>query len=89
MIAKNEQKIADIQENKIPTDSRKLRVVKARLAKLTAAKRDIVQHKLDRVIALNDTIKSFHYRPEMRSTGAAFSAYQQAKCGDFWMHDDG
>ena len=58
MIAKNEQKIADIRENKIPNRQQKIKSCQGKIGKLTA-KRDIVQHKLNRVIALNDTIKSF------------------------------
>ena len=58
MIAKNEQKIADIRENKIPNRQQKIKACQGKIGKLTA-KRDIVQHKLNRVVALNDTIKSF------------------------------
>jgi len=58
MIAKNEQKIADIRENKIPNRQQKIKACQGKIGKLTA-KRDIVQHKLNCVIALNDTIKSF------------------------------
>ena len=58
MIAKNEQKIADIRENKIPNRQQKIKACHAKIGRLTA-KRDIVQHKLNRVVALNDTIKSF------------------------------
>ncbi len=58
MIAKNEQKIADIRDNKIPNRQQKLKACQNKIGKLTA-KRDIVQHKLNRVVALNDTIKSF------------------------------
>ena len=58
LIAKNEQKIADIRENKIPNRQQKIKTCKSKVDKLTQ-KRDMVQHKLNRVIALNDTIKSF------------------------------
>ena len=58
MIAKNEQKIAAIRDNKIPNRQQKIKACQGKIGKLTA-KRDIVQHKLNRVIALNDTIKSF------------------------------
>ncbi len=58
MIAKNEQKISDIRENKIPNRQQKIKACQGKIGQLTA-KRDIVQHKLNRVIALNDTIKSF------------------------------
>lgn len=57
-IKKNEQKIADIRENKIPNRQQKIKACQGKIGKLTA-KRDIVQHKLNRVVALNDTIKSF------------------------------
>lgn len=57
-IKKNEQKISDIRENKIPNRQQKIRACQGKIGKLTA-KRDIVQHKLNRVVALNDTIKSF------------------------------
>lgn len=57
-IKKSEQKIADIRENKIPNRQQKIKACQGKIGKLTA-KRDIVQHKLNRVIALNDTIKSF------------------------------
>lgn len=58
MIAKNEQKIVEIRENKIPNRQQKIKACHAKIGRLTA-KRDIVQHKLNRVVALNDTIKSF------------------------------
>ena len=58
MIAKNEQKIADIRENKIPNRQQKIKACHAKIGRLTA-KRDVVQHKLNRIVALNDTIKSF------------------------------
>lgn len=57
-IKKNEQKIADIRENKIPNRQQKIKACHAKIGRLTA-NRDIVQHKLNRVVALNDTIKSF------------------------------
>ena len=57
-IKKNEQKIADIRENKIPNRQQKIKACQNKIGNLTA-KRDIVQHKLNRIIALNDTIKSF------------------------------
>ena len=58
MIAKNDQKIADIRDNKITNRQQKIKACQGKIGKLTA-KRDIVQHKLNRVVALNDTIKSF------------------------------
>ncbi len=57
-IKKNVQKIADIRDNKIPNRQQKLKACQNKIGQLTA-KRDVVQHKLNRVIALNDTIKSF------------------------------
>lgn len=58
LIAKNEQKIANIRENKIPNRQQKIKACQIKVGKLTT-KRDVIQHKLNRVIALNDTIKSF------------------------------
>lgn len=57
-IKKSEQKIADIRENKIPNRQQKIKACQGKIGKLTI-KRDIVQHKLNRAVALNDTIKSF------------------------------
>lgn len=57
-IKKNEQKIADIRDNKIPNRQQKLKACQNKINNLTQ-KRDVVQHKLNRVLALNDTIKSF------------------------------
>lgn len=57
-VKKNEQKIADIRENKIPNRQQKIKACQNKIGQLTS-KRDVVQHKLNRVIALNDTIKSF------------------------------
>lgn len=72
LIKKNEQKIADIRENKIPNRHQKLKSCKNKIGKLTT-KRDEVRHKLNRVIALNDTIKSFTIsKNEQRRT--AFSS---------------
>ena len=72
MIAKNEQKIADIRENKIPNRQQKIKACQGKIGKLTA-RRDIVQHKLNRVVALNDTIKSFSIGRNAERR-AAFSA---------------
>ena len=58
LIRKNEQKIADIRENKIPNRQQKLKTCQNKIGQLTS-KRDVIQHKLNRVIALNDAIKSF------------------------------
>ena len=57
-IEKNEQKIADIRENKIPARKQKINDCEAKIEKHTA-KRDRVSHKLNRVLALNDAIRSF------------------------------
>ena len=57
-LKKSEQKIADIRENKIPNRQQKIKACQGKIGKLTI-KRDIVQHKLNRAVALNDTIKSF------------------------------
>lgn len=57
-IKKSEQKIADIRENKISNRQQKIKACQGKIGKLTI-KRDIVQHKLNRAVALNDTIKSF------------------------------
>ncbi|MDE7365239.1 MAG: hypothetical protein K2N27_10250, partial [Ruminococcus sp.] len=58
LIEKNEQKITNIRENKIPKRQDKIITHKQKLAVL-AEKRIATEHKLNRVIALNDTIKSF------------------------------
>lgn len=57
-IEKNKKKIADIRENKIPAREQKIKVCEGKIAKHTA-KREVITHKLNRVVALNDTIKSF------------------------------
>ena len=57
-IEKNEQKIADIRENKIPARKQKINTCEAKIEKHTA-KRDQISHKLNRVLALNDAIRSF------------------------------
>ena len=57
-INKNEKKIAEIREQKIPNRKEKIANCEEKIGKLTA-KRDVISHKLDRVVALNDTIKSF------------------------------
>lgn len=58
MIERNEAKIAKIREVKIPAQQEKITANKSKVAQLTA-KRDKVQHKLDRVLSLNNVIKSF------------------------------
>ncbi len=58
MIARNEQRIQAIRNDKIPNRTQKLVNCENKIEQLTA-KRDRISHKLNRVIALNDTIKSF------------------------------
>jgi len=57
-IEKNKKKIADIRENKISAREQKIKVCEDKIAKHTA-KRETITHKLNRVIALSDAIKSF------------------------------
>ncbi len=57
-IEKNKKKIADIRENKIPAREQKIKVCEGKIAKHTA-KREVIIHKLNRVVAMNDAIKSF------------------------------
>ena len=58
IIAKNEKKIQQIREEKIPKREAKIENHRDRISQLTE-KRDIICHNLNRVIALNNTIKSF------------------------------
>ena len=58
MIKLNEQRIRAIRSEKIPNRTQKLVNCENKIEQLTA-KRDRISHKLNRVIALNDTIKSF------------------------------
>jgi hypothetical protein len=58
LIAANEEKIKNIRENKIPQRQEKIKSHKEKIKSLTS-KRDGISHKLNRVVALNDTIKSF------------------------------
>lgn len=58
IIAKNEKKIQQIREEKIPKREVKIENHKDKISQLTQ-KRDIISHKLNKVIALNDTIRSF------------------------------
>jgi hypothetical protein len=58
LIAANEEKIKNIRENKIPQRQEKIKSHKEKIETLTN-KRDNVSHKLNRVVAFNDTIKSF------------------------------
>lgn len=58
MIKRNEQRIQAIRNEKIPNRTQKLVNCENKIEQLTA-KRDRIYHKLNRVIALNDTIRSF------------------------------
>ena len=58
IIEANERKIKAIREEKIPKRQHKCKVHKNRIEKLTN-KRDVISHKLDRVAALNNVIRSF------------------------------
>ena len=58
LIANNEKRIQTIREVKIPKRQEKIDQGWKKIDTLTA-KRDRIEHKLNRVIALNDTIKSF------------------------------
>ena len=58
LIEANEKKIADIRENKIPKRQEKVKLHKGKIEQLNH-KRDSVEHKLNRVLALNDVVKSF------------------------------
>lgn len=58
MIKRNEQRIQAIRSEKIPNRTQKLVNCENKIEQFTA-KRDRISHKLNRVIALNDTIKSF------------------------------
>lgn len=57
-IENNNKKIADIRDNKIPVRERKIRACESKIGRFTE-KRERISHKLNRVVALNDTIKSF------------------------------
>lgn len=58
VIENNEKRIQAIREVKIPKRERKIKKGWQKIDTLTA-KRDRISHKLNRVIALNDTIRSF------------------------------
>jgi len=58
MIRKNEERIKEIREVKIPKRQKKIDQGWKKIDTLTD-KRDRISHKLNRVIALNDTIRSF------------------------------
>lgn len=58
MIKRNEQRIQAIRNEKIPNRTQKLVNCENKIEQFTA-KRDRISHKLNRVIALNNTIKSF------------------------------
>lgn len=71
LIANNEKRIQTIREVKIPKRQEKIDQGCKKIDTLTA-KRDRIEHKLNRVIALNDTIKSFgiHFNKERRKAFA-------------------
>lgn len=71
LIANNEKRIQTIREVKIPKRQEKIDQGWKKIDTLTA-KRDRIEHKLNRVIALNDTIKSFgiHFNKERREAFA-------------------
>lgn len=71
LIANNEKRIQAIREVKIPKRQEKIDQGWKKIDTLTA-KRDRIEHKLNRVIALNDTIKSFgiHFNKECREAFA-------------------
>lgn len=58
IIANNEKRIQAIREVKIPNRQEKVNQGWKKIDTMTA-KRDRIEHKLNRVVALNDTIKSF------------------------------
>lgn len=58
IIEANERKTKAIREEKIPKRQEKCAVHKSRIEKLTK-KRNVISHKLDRVAALNNVIRSF------------------------------
>ena len=71
LIANNEKRIQAIREVKIPKRQEKIDQGWKKIDTLTV-KRDRIEHKLNRVIALNDTIKSFgiHFNKERREAFA-------------------
>ena len=71
VIALNEKRIQAIREEKIPERQQKIDQGWKKIDKFTV-KRDRIEHKLNRVIALNDTIKSFgiHFNKERREAFA-------------------
>jgi len=71
LIANNEKRIQAIREVRIPKRQEKIDQGWKKIDTLTA-KRDRIEHKLNRVIALNDTIKSFgiHFNKERREAFA-------------------
>lgn len=58
MIEANERKIADIRENKIPDRLTKIKTHQQKIEQFSN-KRNRIEHKLNRVLALNDAVKSF------------------------------
>ena len=67
----NERRISAIREQKIPKREQKVEQGWKKVDTLTA-KRDRIEHKLNRVVALNDTIKSFgiHFNKDRREAFA-------------------
>lgn len=58
LIESNEKKIENIRDNKIPRRKQKIERHKDKIVQFNN-KRDGIEHKLNRVLALNDVIKSF------------------------------
>ena len=58
IIEANERKIKEIREEKIPNRQNRISGHQDKITQLSK-KRDTISHKLNRVIALSDTIKSF------------------------------
>ena len=58
LIRKNEEKIADIRDNKIPAREQKIENCQSKIDKFKA-KRDVITHKLNRAVTLSDAVKSF------------------------------
>ena len=71
LIERNKAKITAIREEKIPKQKDKIKASKEKLSKLQI-KRDRTEHKLNRIIALNDVIKSFSlgFSPKRREVFA-------------------
>lgn len=72
MIEQNEKKISCIREKKIPAHTDKIKAHQAKIARLKN-RQSVVEHKLDRCMALNQVLRSFTIRDtkERRQTFAA------------------